>query len=180
MVWPMTGIEGLGDCAIAGQTGPNVAQKVADFNNLGMQVNPENVLGIYAAIAQEVTRLRAALRHFQSSYGDGMPLLGGDPVSPHATRAFDDSTAKLVALATGDIEDLGRVANGLADAARAYGQNEEQLKAAFDPSKFVYVPAPIQRTVADLPPTLRGLVDAPAGPRPPDNPLGNVFGRDLR
>ena len=174
----MTGIEGLGDRAMAGRPGPAAARKAADFNQLGLQVDTENVLGIYAAIAQEVKRLQTSLRNFQRAYGDGMPRLGGDPVSPPAATAFNESTNKLVALAKSDVDDLDRVAQGLADAAKAYGKSEEQLTAAFDPGKFVYVPAPVQRTPADLPQPLRGLVTS--APSLGGNPLRDVFGGDPR
>jgi hypothetical protein len=109
-----------------------------------------------------------------------MPRLGGDPVSPPAATAFNESTNKLVALAKSDIDDLDRVAQGLADAAKAYGKSEAQITAAFDPAKFVYVPAPIQRTPADLPRSLQGLVTSPPAPSPGGNPLRDVFGGDPR
>jgi hypothetical protein len=157
----MSGIQGLGDRAVAGQTGPAAAQKTADFNQLGLQVNTENVLGIYAAVAKQVERLRAAVRNFQHRYGDGMPLLGsGQPVSPHFSQSFNDSTAKLVALCTSDVEDLHRVAEGLREAALTYGKSEEQIRNSFDPGKYVYTPIPT------LPDSLRPIAEPPSGPPP--------------
>lgn len=165
----MSGIQGLGDRAVAGQTGPAAAQKAADFNQLGMQVNTENVLGIYAAIAEEVARLRASLRNFRYSYGDGMPVLGnGQPVSPHFSRSFNESTAKLVALCTSDVDDLDRVAEGLREAALAYGKSEEQIKGAFNIGKFIYTPAPT------LPDSLRPVTERPSGP-PPARSMEDLF-----
>ena len=160
-------IEDLGSRALAGR--PGVEQKVADFNRLGMQVTPETVLGIYAAIASQVARLRASVARFKASYGDGMPVLGnGHPVSPYFSRSFNDSTDKLVALCESDIDDLDQVAQGLADAARAYGRTEQDITAAFDPSKYKYVPAPT------LPYSLQPLAERPTGP-PPARSLGDLF-----
>jgi hypothetical protein len=157
----MSGIQGLGDRAVAGQTGPAAAQKAADFNQLGLRVDTENVLGIYAAIAKQVARLRAALQTFQGRYGDGMPVLGnGHPVSPRFSQSFNDSTDKLVALCTSDVEDLHRVAEGLREAALAYGKSEDELKASFDPGGYVYIPIPT------LPDSLRPLTERPSGPPP--------------
>ena len=165
----MSGIQGLGDRAVAGRTGPAAAQKAADFNQLGLQVNTENVLGVYAAIAEEVARLRASLRNFRYSYRDGMPILGnGQPVSPHFSRSFNDSTDKLVVLCTSDVEDLHRVAEGLREAALAYGKTEEQITGAFDPGKFVYTPAPT------LPASLRPITERPSGP-PPARSVDDLF-----
>ena len=179
IVWLVVRDQRLGDRAMAGRSGPGVAQKAADFNQLGMQVNTETVLGIYASIAEEVTRLRLALRAFQNATQGGMPHLGGDPVSPYASTAFNQSTDKLVALAKRDIDDLDRVSQGLVEDAKSYGKTEQEIGAAFDPSKFRYVPAPVTPAVSDLPPALRGLVATPPWP-PLDSPLGAVFGRDPR
>jgi hypothetical protein len=154
---------------VAGQTGPAAAQKAADFNQLGLRVDTENVLGIYAAVAKQVARLRGALYNFQASYGDGMPVLGnGQPVSPHFSQSFNDSTAKLVALCKSDVDDLDRVAEGLEQAALAYGKSEEQIKSAFDQGKYVFTPIPT------LPDSLRPIAQPPSGP-PPDRSLENLF-----
>ncbi len=48
----MTGVVGLGQRAMAGRTGPDVAAKAAAFDHLGLQVTPANVLGVYAVIMQ--------------------------------------------------------------------------------------------------------------------------------
>jgi hypothetical protein len=160
-------IEGLGSRALAGRTG--VEQKASDFDQLGMQVTPETVLGVYAAIASQVTRLRASMARFKASYGDGMPLLGnGHPVSPFFKQSFDDSTEKLVALCESDVDDLDAVAQGLAEAARAYGRTEREITDAFDPSKYKYVPAPT------LPASLRPITERPSGPAPART-LGDVL-----
>jgi hypothetical protein len=85
---------------------PRAQAAIANVAGGQFTVTPENVLGIYGAILQEVTRLQAALAHFQRQYGEGMPLLGGDPVSKPAKDAFDASTIKLVHLAQVDINNF--------------------------------------------------------------------------
>jgi len=128
----MTGVVGLGQRAMAGRQGPEVAAKVAAFDRLGMQVTPANVLGIYAVIMQEVSRLQMSLQLFQADHGDGMPRLGADLVSVPAARGFTGATSQLLAKCQADVNDLNQVANGLANAARSYGKTEEDVKSAFE------------------------------------------------
>jgi hypothetical protein len=128
----MTGVVGLGQRAMAGRTGPDAAAKAGAFDQLGLQVTPANVLGVYAVIMDEVTRLQASVQRFQKDYGQGMPLLGADPVSPYASRGFTELTSQLLVKCQTDIDDLQRVGDSLAEAARAYGKTEEEVKAAFD------------------------------------------------
>jgi hypothetical protein len=128
---------------MAGQRGPGVAAKAAAFDQLGMQVTPANVLGVYGVIMEEMTRLSNSVLRFQADHGQGMPLLGSDPVSQPAARGFTATTAQLLVQCQVDIDGLSRFGSGLADAARAYGKSEEQIKAAFNPSLFYYQPAPI-------------------------------------
>jgi len=85
-----------------------------------MQVTPANVLGIYAVIMEEMTRLSASVQMFTLDHGEGMPPLGGDLVSLPAARGFTDATRRLLAKCETDIRDLNRVADGLVEAARAY------------------------------------------------------------
>jgi hypothetical protein len=132
---------------MAGQRGPAVAARAAAFDQLGMQVTPANVLGVYSVIMEEMTRLHSSAQMFKLDHGEGMPLLGGDLVSPPAARGFTEATSQLLAKCQADIDDLKRVGDGLAEAARSYGKTEEQVKAAFDPSAFEYQPSPL------LPPT---------------------------
>jgi len=73
----MTGVVGLGQRAMAGRQGPEVAAKAAAFDRLGMQVTPANVLGIYAVIMEEMTRLSASVQMFTLDHGEGMPPLAG-------------------------------------------------------------------------------------------------------
>jgi hypothetical protein len=119
---------------MAGQRGPEVAAKAAAFDQLGMQVTPANVLGVYGVIMEEMTRLQSSIQRFKADHGVGMPLLGGDLVSPPAARGFTGATSQLITKCQADIDDLSRVGNGLAGAARAYGKTEDQIKAAFNPA----------------------------------------------
>ncbi|HTF46577.1 MAG TPA: hypothetical protein VK735_03920, partial [Pseudonocardia sp.] len=129
----MTGVVGLGQRAMAGRQGPEVAAKVAAFDRLGMQVTPANVLGIYAVIMEEVTRLQSSVLLFKADHGEGMPKLGGDLVSQPAALGFTEATTQLLAKCQADLRDLNRAADVLADAARAYGKTEEQVKLALMP-----------------------------------------------
>jgi hypothetical protein len=57
-----------------------------------MRVSPENILGLYAVVMDEVTRLELSLMNFQMRH-QGVPELGGDPVSaPAAPRVGRGST----------------------------------------------------------------------------------------
>jgi len=132
----MTGVVGLGQRAMAGRQGPEVAAKAAAFDRLGMQVTPANVLGIYAVIMEEVSRLKTAIQMFTLDNGEGMPPLGGDLVSLPAARGFTEATRRLLAKCETDIRDLNRVSEGLVEAAQAYGKTEEHIQAVFDPSQL--------------------------------------------
>jgi len=138
----MTGVVGLGQRALAGRQGPDVAARAAAFDQLGMQVTPANVLGIYSVIAEEAARLNGAIQMFRMDNFDGMPELGGDPVSTPAAKGFTEATNQLVAKCQADVGDLQSVAAGLAATARAYGNSEEQIKASFDPHNYRYQPGP--------------------------------------
>jgi hypothetical protein len=129
----MTGVVGLGQRAMAGRQGPEVAAKAAAFDRLGLQVTPANVLGIYAVIMQEVSRLGMSLQLFQADHGEGMPRLGADLVSVPAARGFTRATRELLARCQADVNDLSQVASGLAHAARSYGKTDEEIKSAFGP-----------------------------------------------
>jgi hypothetical protein len=156
----MTGVVGLGQRAMAGQRGPGAAAKAAAFDQLGMQVTPANVLGVYGVIMEEMTRLQSSAQMFKLDHGEGMPLLGGDLVSPPAARGFTEATSQLLIKCQADIDDLKRVGYGLAEAARLYGKTEEEVKAAFDPSAFQYQPSPPPPSTGDVPSSLRPMFDS--------------------
>jgi hypothetical protein len=132
----MTGVVGLGQRAMAGRQGPEVAAKAAAFDRLGLQVTPANVLGIYAVIMEEVSRLSASMQMFTLDHGEGMPSLGEDLVSRPAARGFTEATRRLLVKCETDIRDLNRVGDGLVEAARAYGKAEEHIQAVFYPRQL--------------------------------------------
>jgi uncharacterized protein YukE len=125
----MSGVQGLGQRAMVGRQGPEAAATTASFDALGMSVTPENVLGVHAVIQQEVQRLTDAVYKFKSDHAEGMPLLGGDPVSPYASRGFNEVTEQLLRGCQADIDDLQRLADGLAQAARDYGKTDADIAA---------------------------------------------------
>ena len=129
---------------MAGRQGPAAQAKAAAFDRFGLQVTPANVLGIYGVIAEEAARLNGAIQMFKVDHGQGMPRLGGDPVSQPAAAGFTEATDQLVEKCRADVDDLERLAAGLAAAARAYGNSEEQITAAFDPSAYRYRPESAQ------------------------------------
>jgi hypothetical protein len=137
----MTGVVGLGQRALAGRQGPDVAARAAAFDQLGMQVTPANVLGVYGVVMEEAMRLQSSTQMFRIDHGEGMPVLGGDLVSRPAARGFSEATSQLLAECQGAVDDLRRVGSELANAARAYGKTEEQVSAAFNPGAFQYQPS---------------------------------------
>jgi hypothetical protein len=150
---------------MTGVGGPLSASAVAALGKFGdMQVTPETVLGVYGVVAEEVTRLRTSVQRFQIVYGQaGVPPLGGDPVSPYASKGFNTATAQLVTKCNSAVADLKTVADGLAEAARAYGKTEDQIKAAFDPGLYHYKQAPVTPSTSDAPAAARTSLDpAPA------------------
>lgn len=175
---PVAGIDGLGTRALAGQQGPDAAAWAAKYDNLGLKVTPANVLSIYSVIAEEVARLQASITNFQNNHSDGtMPKLGEDLVSPYAAQGFTNATQQLIARCRAEIDRLDRVAQGLADTARAYGKSEMEIAAAFDFSKFVYQPTPIPQPEPQAAPPPSG--PAPAPPMPPVIP-SDIFPRGMR
>jgi hypothetical protein len=91
---------------------------------------------------EEVTRLELSLMNFQMRH-QGVSELGGDPVSAPAAAGFHEVTSELLASCRRSIKELQTVAEGLARAARAYGNSEARIKASFDPSKVQYTPTPL-------------------------------------
>ncbi|MBO0850834.1 MAG: hypothetical protein J2P20_15335, partial [Pseudonocardia sp.] len=66
----MAGIPDLGQRALAGRQGPDVAARAAAFDGLGMRITPANVLGIYNVIMEEAQRLRLSVRKFRHDHYD--------------------------------------------------------------------------------------------------------------
>lgn len=174
----MAGIEGLGQRALAGRQGPDAAARAAAYDDLGMRVTPANVLGIYNVIMEEGQRLNLSLQRFRHEHSGGMPLLGGDLVSPYAKRGFDDATNQLLARCQSHIDELARVGEELAKAARAYQKSEAEIGAAFDPRKVKYQPSPVPS--ANRPPSPQPAGDPrPVRPATPES-LNKIFPRGMR
>ena len=115
---------------------------MAALANFGMKVAPENILGLYAVVMEEARRLELSLVNFQMRH-QVVPTVGGDPVSAPAAAGFQEVTSELLVSCRRSIKELHDVADGLARAARAYGNSEAQIKASFDPSKVQYTPTPL-------------------------------------
>lgn len=176
----MAGIPDLGQRALAGRQGPDVAARAAAFDGLGMRITPANVLGIYNVIMEEAQRLRLSVQRFQRQHKDGMPLLGGDPVSPYAKQGFDNATNQLLARCQSQIDELARVGEELAKAARAYQKSETEITAAFDPRKVTYQPSPIPPAHQPPPPSpQRPGRPGPVQPATPES-LNKIFPRGMR
>jgi hypothetical protein len=108
----------------------------------GMAVSPDNILGLYTVIMEEVRRLELSLMNFQMRH-QAAPKLGGDPISGPAADGFNAVTAQLLGSCRTSIKERRMVADGLAGAAREYGKSEEQITASFDPSRVRYMPTPV-------------------------------------
>jgi hypothetical protein len=172
----MTGVEGLGQRSMVGRQGPDIPETAATLGRLGMQVTPENVLGVYGVLREEVLRLQTSVRRFLMTYGEGMPLLGGDPVSPHAAKGFTEATTQLVTKCQGQIAELKSVAKAVADAARAYGKSEQEIAAAFDTDKFMYTPTSVPPSPAAFPSSFKPLFDPrPSRTSPPGSAMGELL-----
>jgi len=141
----MTGIVGLGQRAMAGRQGPAAQEKAAAFDRFGLQVTPANVLGIYAVVKEEATRLQSSIQDFQADHLEGMPRLGDDPVSEPASRGFTEATNQMLLKCQADVDDLQSLAAGIAAAAKEYGNSEEQIRASFDPLTYQYRPEPVHK-----------------------------------
>lgn len=127
-----------------------------DFHaRYGLTVNVANVLGIRAVILEEAEELDKAVQHFRRLHPNGMPELGGDPVSKDAAKGFTEVTERLLARGQAHIDGLFALGDELAAAARDYGHNEQAITTSFQPGR-TGPPAglgPIQH----LPPALREI-----------------------
>ena len=78
------------------------------FTAYGLTVTPTNVLGLRRVILTEAAELRTALKDFMGRHSQGMPVLGGDPVSPYAAVGFTDCIDAYLAHIDGLVAMLGR------------------------------------------------------------------------
>lgn len=141
-------------------------------------MTPANVLGVYNVIMEEAQRLRLSVLRFERQHKDGMPLLGGDLVSPYAKQGFDNVTSELLVRCRSQIDELSRVGEELTKAAHTYQKSEAEIAAAFDPRKVVYKPSPISPALRppQSPQSLGPGAVQPATPRA----INQTFPRGMR
>lgn len=133
MVLAMPGVDGLGQRALAGSPGPTDPSLVASLNHLGMQVTPENVLHIRAALLTEAERLGDLLRLHGWELRVRAPA--PDPVSAAAEMTLNPKIDLLTTQFQAYVDTLKTAGGVLAATARTYGYTEQQVKDSFDRSK---------------------------------------------
>lgn len=129
----MPGVAGLGQRVLAGSQGPTGPSLAASLDHLGMQVNPENVLHIRAALLTEADRLDALLHTYLLQLWVRAPAK--DPVSIPAANLLNQKIGGLADQYKEYVNALTTAGDVLAAAARAYGYTEQQVKDSFDPNK---------------------------------------------
>ncbi|MGI8815550.1 MAG: WXG100 family type VII secretion target [Pseudonocardia sp.] len=118
------------------------------FDSYGLTVTPANVLTIRRVIMTEAEELEVALDDFKRKWPNGMPVLGGDPVSPYAAKGFTECTNAYLAQCQARIDELHELGAHLEATARDYGRTEDEISASFrlgmrhDASPLVH-PAPL-------------------------------------
>lgn len=125
MVLVMVGVEGLGRRVMAGSQSPLAADLGARLDQLGLQVNTDNVLQVGKALLTEADRLRRVLYKARPTLRMLPP--GGDPVSGPATDALNEKLDGLSAQCEAQVNALRGAAAVLADTARAYGKTEQEI-----------------------------------------------------
>lgn len=129
MVLAMPGVDGLGQRALAGSPGPTDPSLAASLNHLGMQVTPENVLHIRAALLTEADRLDVLLQRHYTSLGIRAPA--PDPVSEVTETVLNpkiDGLTDQFKAYVGALKAAGAV---LAGTAQGYGYTEQQITDSF-------------------------------------------------
>jgi len=114
-------------------SGARSAQEQAlagSLDALGLQVNRDNVLQVRNALKTESVRLNQLMQ----LHGRGLEVgeCGPDPVSGPAAELFNKKVKALAGQCMGYVQALADAADVLIRSARAYGYNEEQIKASFD------------------------------------------------
>jgi hypothetical protein len=106
----------------------------AAVRSLALQVNRDTVLKARAALLAEADRLDKNLQRTHREFG-GVGRCGGDPVSPEASKAFDERINALVGHCFGYNRDLRASAFALDATARAYGYTDDEIAASFQLSR---------------------------------------------
>ncbi len=127
----MDGVAGLGRSVLPnGGAGlpPWAGELAGSLDQLGVQLNADNVLAVQRVLLAEAQRLERAGKMFGSEAV--VRECGGDPVSRDAAREF---TPRLQALVREGmlVADMLRAAGGrLGESARAYGRAEAEITAS--------------------------------------------------
>ncbi len=180
MVAAVTGVQGLGRRALAGEAWPQATGLAADLDHLGMQVTPANVLQVRNAVLGEARRLNLVLKLHRGSLRVG--LCGGDPVSGPAAELFNQKIDALVAQCQGYVDGLRRAGLALEQTARDYGHAEQQITDSFNSYVQARLPewtrqANSQDVAQALPEPLRAMAaPGPPSPSPSLFPAGTPGG----
>lgn len=118
----MNGVQGLGR---VGGGDPGLSSRL---DTLGMQINPENVLGARRELLAEADRLEREFKWRQDRAL--VRLCGGDPVSRDAMLAFNERIDAFLAGYRAYYGSLRAAADRLAVTAREYGIAEARIEAS--------------------------------------------------
>jgi hypothetical protein len=158
------GIEGLGAKSVGGTAAqlPGGPALAADLDNLGFQINKDNVREIYQLLAQETDRLSNTMG--QNGYKLKVDACGTDPVSPEAAAVFTAKLTRLKDQCVNYVTALKSATDHLYRAALSYGFTDDQVKAS-----LTSIPTEPQPASAQTKP----LVPAPEK----FDPMGSVTGQ---
>jgi hypothetical protein len=98
-------------------------------DHLHLQVNPDNVLKVRAALLAESDRLNSALQH--GDYGDWVGLCAGDPLSADARAAFNDRIDEVVAYCRRYADSVRASGDSLEQIAKEYGHTDDEIAASY-------------------------------------------------
>lgn len=172
IVTSVTGVEGLGRRALAGDTSPRAQALSMDLDHLGMQVTPANVLQVRNALRGEAKRLGDLLHIHDYSLTVRAPA--ADPVSGPAADLFNQKINMVRHQCEGYVSALQRAGVALEQTARAYGQTEQDIKDSFGAYVDAQQPrwnnqASSRDAMQQLPEPMRSLM-VPDQPLPPTEP----------
>jgi hypothetical protein len=124
------GIEGLGAKSVGGTAAqlPGGPALVADLDNLGFQINKDNIREVYQLLAQETDRLKDVMN--RNGFKLKVDACGTDPVSPEAAAVFTAKLDKLKGQCNNYVTALKNAADHLRHTALSYGYTDDQVKAS--------------------------------------------------
>lgn len=129
MVLAMPGVAGLGQRVLAGSQGPTDPSLAASLDHLGMQVNPENVLQIRAALLTEADRLDSLLGRHGRTLRIRAPA--PDPVSGPTEALLNPKIDRLTDQFKAYVHALKAAGGVLKATAQQYGYTEQQITDSF-------------------------------------------------